>query len=169
MNMEANNLILEVKVVLQEQVSVLKSMLEIMQEERELLVQFRPQQLTELNKRKELLAQQHAQLERNRQGLSEALVKMLGLQEEPSLKELADLAGGQLGQELLRIRSTLSALADGIGELNKINQSLIEHSIRSVKSSVAFLKKKFFNTETYNAGGVVTDDLRKLSTVNSRV
>lgn len=162
---------LGLKVVLKEEVAILSSLLEVMQEERALLVSFKPNQLLEINKRKELLVLQHTYLEQNRKDLSRQLAAALNITtstEEPRLAELADAIGGEIGCALLDQKSKLVALIDAIQELNSLNSKLIEFSIRSVKGSVAFLKRHFFYSETYSANGVLNNEISQLSTVHSR-
>ena len=59
-------------------------------------------------------------------------------------------------------------MIDAIQELNSLNSKLIEFSIRSVKGSVAFLKRHFFYSETYSANGALNNEISQLSTVHSR-
>ena len=87
----------------------------------------------------------------------------------PFLKEIAAYIGGELGKSLDDLRSKLNALVDSLQELNQINKKLIEFSIKSVKSSVSFLKSRFFNSKTYSAAGVISQEIGQLSSINSRV
>jgi flagellar biosynthesis/type III secretory pathway chaperone len=73
-----------------------------------------------------------------------------------------------MGRMLKDLRDQLVALVESIQELNGINKRLIDFSVKSVKGSVAFLKKRFFNNETYSPDGVVNDELQRLSVLNNR-
>lgn len=159
----------ELKVVLEQELSLLDGLLETLHGERELLVQFRPDQLLEQNKRKEILVLQHGYLEQNRRDLSLSLTASLGVDGvELPLREIAERLGGELGRKLMDLRDSLAALTDAIQEANELNKRLTEFSIRSVKSSVSFLKSRFFNSDTYSAGGTLRNDLAQLSVINSR-
>ena len=160
---------LELKVVLEQSSALLDELLEIMHGERELLVRFQPEKLLEQNKRKELLVLQHGYLEQNRRGLSDRLARLLGIPEEDaSLETLVEVLEGELAHALGELRLRLTAQVEAIRELNDINGRLIEFSIKSVKGSVAFLKRRFFNSETYSATGVINHEIDQLSSLNSR-
>jgi hypothetical protein len=75
MNLNQRKLVFELKAVLEQQVALLDNLLEIMQDERELLVQFQPDQLVEINKRKELLVLQQSYLEANRKSFPETWLR----------------------------------------------------------------------------------------------
>ncbi len=169
MNVKVTKLGLELKVVLEQEASLLENLLEIMQDEREFLVRFQPKALEEQTKRKELLVLQHSYLDQGRQDLTARLAKELGFEEsDPPLSALCEVIDGELGKKLEKVHVTLKALIESIQELNEINQRLIEFSIRSVKGSVAFLKRRFFASETYSAGGVINQEIAQLSSLNSR-
>jgi len=166
---EPKKLALELKVILDQEFSLLENLLEVMQAERELLVRFQPEQLLELNKHKELLVLQHSYVERDRVAVSQKLANVLGIETpNPPLRVLVKAVDGEPGKQLAELHSKLSAVIDAIQELNELNRRLIEFSIHSVKNSVAFLKKRFFSTETYNPKGVINEEIRQLSSVNSR-
>lgn len=170
MNAQVTKLGFELKVVLEQEIALLDSLLEVMQSEREMLVRFQPNQLLEHNKRKELLILQHSYLEKNRAEISAQLAAEMKFDgAEPFLREIAEFIGGELGQSLTDLRSKLNALVDSITELNIINKKLIDFSIKSVKGSVAFLKSKFFNSKTYSASGTINQEVDGLSSINSRV
>jgi len=170
MNTQVTKLGFELKVVLEQEIALLDSLLEVMQNEREMLVRFQPNQLLEHNKRKELLVLQHTYLEKNRAELSAQLAAEMKFDgAEPFLKEIAEYVGGELGKSLHDLRSKLNALVDSLQELNIINKKLIEFSIKSVKGSVAFLKSQFFNSKTYSASGMITQEIEQISSINSRV
>lgn len=166
---KVTKLALELKVVLDEEASLLTSLLEIMQEEREMLIRFMPNQLLELSKRKELLVLQHAYLDQNRRALAMKLSGELRMETDASLRQLAQAVDGEAGRSLFELHGKLRSLADSIQELNHLNRRLIDYSIKSVKGSVAFLKRRFFASETYSPGGVVNQEIAQLSSVHSRV
>lgn len=169
MNYDTTSRGYELKVVIEQEVSLLESLLELMHDERELLVNFKPHSLLEHNKRKALIVTQHRQLDRHRVELSLQLageLKMDGA--EPSLRELAEALGGEMGHELLKQRSKLRALVESIHELNDLNQRLIDFSIKSVRGSVSFLKGQFFNSKTYSASGEIKQEIGQISRLNSR-
>ncbi|RJO67170.1 MAG: flagellar protein FlgN [Myxococcales bacterium] len=169
MTPKATKLGLELKVVLDQEAGLLKALVEAMHEERELLVRFQPNQLVELNKRKELLVLQHSYLEQGRRELTRKLGRELGLDSDGAgLAAIAEKLDGQLGRDLQNLKSTLSALVDAVTELNSLNKQLIEFSIRSVKGSVAFLKKRFFNAGTYSAEGMINQQISTLSMIHNR-
>ncbi len=168
MKANATKLGFELKVVLEQEIALFDNLLEIMQEERELLVRFQPNQLLELNKRKELLVLQQNYLESSRATLSRELIKVLELDENATLKQIAAALGGELGKSFVDLHSSLTAVVDAIGQLAVINRHLIEFSIKSVKGSVAFLKRRFFSAETYSAAGVINQEIAQLSSLNNR-
>ncbi len=169
MKTEIDKLALELKVVLQQEVRLLENLQELMQDERELLLSFRPRQLLEINKRKEILIGQRNSLEGERHRLTDRLTVLLCLPKDADLATLAEAVEGQAGAELRRLRSILAALVDGIRELATLNAALIEHSIRSIRGSVTFLKKRFFNSDTYGADGAIRHREAELSSVQNRV
>lgn len=159
---------LGLKVALEQQAGLLEDLLELMQGERELLVRFEPERLVQSNKRKELLVLQHSYIEQGRRRIIAELTGKLDLDDDPSLKEIARAIGGEIGHDLLELRNKISALVDAIGELNRINGHLIEHSIRSVNGSVAFLKRRFFNSEIYSSDGLINTEIDDLSSLHDR-
>jgi flagellar biosynthesis/type III secretory pathway chaperone len=169
MNEQQKKLGFGLKVVLEQELALLESLLEVLHDERELLVQFKPDQLFEHSKRKELLVLQHTYLEQNRNDLSQKLKATFGLGDaELSLREIAAHLDGELGHRLMLLRDNLSALVESIQEANELNKSLIGFSIRSVKSSVSFLKSRFFNSDTYSSSGIINENIAQLSMINSR-
>ncbi len=170
MEKDTRRTVLELKVCVEQEISLLESLLEQMQFEREALLEFKPDQLIELNKRKELLILQLNYLEGGRLRLSKRLARGLGISEKDvTLLKVGESIGQALGEDLKHLHSTFVALVESIRELNSLNRDLVEFSIRSVKGSVAFLKRRFFNSETYSASGVVNDEIEGLSRLSSRV
>jgi len=142
-----------------------------MQIEREALLEFKPDQLVELNKRKELLILQFNYLEENRLRVSARIAKALDIPEpdKATLAIMAEHIDDPISEDLRRLHSKFIALVESIQELNTINRDLIEFSIRSVKGSVAFLKRRFFHGETYSSSGVFNEEIEGLSRLSSRV
>ena len=151
--------------------SLLESLLEQMQIEREALLEFKPDQLVELNKRKELLILQLNYLEENRLRVSTRIARTLEIDsaDKATLALIADRIDDPFSEDIRRLHSKFVALVESIQELNIINRDLIEFSIRSVKGSVAFLKRRFFHSETYSSSGVVNEEIEGLSRLSSRV
>jgi len=170
MKSDTKRIALELKVVVDQEIALLESLLERMQTEREALLEFKPDQLVELNKRKELLVLQMNYLEDSRGRLIKRFAKACEVPSEGlNLFKIGEGVQGELGEELKHLHSVFIALIESIQELNKLNRDLIEFSIRSVKGSVAFLKRRFFHGETYSSSGVINDEIAGLSRLSNRV
>jgi len=171
MEKQTKRTVFELKVVVEQELGLLESLLEQMQIEREALLEFKPDQLVELNKRKELLILQLNYLEENRLRVSARIAKALDIPEpdKATLAIMAEHIDDPISEDLRRLHSKFIALVESIQELNTINRDLIEFSIRSVKGSVAFLKRRFFHGETYSSSGVVNEEIEGLSRLSSRV
>lgn len=148
----------EMRAVLDQEVSLVSRLLEVMRQEQELLLQSDTGSLVESTKSKEVLILQHSYLEQSRRHLTERLARELGLKNtEPRLAVLVDALDGKLAENLTELRSQLRSLVEEIEQLGTENHDLIQCSVQAVRDSWAMLKRQFFTAETYTARGASQD------------
>jgi flagellar biosynthesis/type III secretory pathway chaperone len=148
----------EMRSVLEQEVSLIGSLLDVMRREQEALVGGDNDQLTETTKVKELLILQHSYLEQTRRRLSQRLAHELGLtNSEPRLSILIDALEGRLAASLTDLRSQLKALVEEIERLSAENHDLIQCSVRAVRESWALLMRQFFGPDSYSVHSLTRD------------
>ncbi|KJU82231.1 FlgN [Candidatus Magnetobacterium bavaricum] len=166
------------KRILNEQVLGYKALFELLQVERQSLVEFNEQSVERLSKEKDTLVLKLRLLEdervrlmrkysleaskeaKTRQVLSDAKDAdnppvHVNIKADISLKELAEITGDGV---FLDIRSKLRALLQGIEELNDYNKILIERSINYLKNNLNFLKTLGINPNIARKGFFITKE-----------
>jgi len=142
----------ELKMVLDQEVSLLENLLDVMRRENQLLTNSDTRQVFELNKSKELLILQHSYVDRNRRDLVVRLAEKIDLKNsEPNLEQLSGVFEEKLGSEIRSLNGRMKAHVDEIQLLSTENSALIECSIRAVKDSWAMLKRQFFDKDARNS------------------
>ncbi|MBF0317048.1 MAG: flagellar protein FlgN [Nitrospirae bacterium] len=166
------------KKILNEQVLGYKALFELLQVERQSLVEFNEQSVERLSKEKDTLVLKLRLLEDERVRLmrkysleasKEAKTRQaqsgavdgnnqpvyVNVKADISLKELAEITGDNV---FLDIRSKLRSLLQGIEELNDYNKILIERSINYLKNNLNFLKTLGINPNIARKGFFITKE-----------
>ncbi|KJU87535.1 FlgN [Candidatus Magnetobacterium bavaricum] len=166
------------KKILNEQVLGYKALFELLQVERQSLVEFNEQSVEKLSKEKDTLVLKLRLLEDERirlmrkyslEASKEAKTRQVqsdanddnnplvhvNIKADISLKELAEITGDNV---FLDIRSKLRSLLQGIEELNDYNKILIERSINYLKNNLNFLKTLGINPNVARKGFFITKE-----------
>ncbi|MBV6340525.1 flagellar protein FlgN [Candidatus Magnetobacterium casense] len=166
------------KKILNEQVIGYKALFELLQVERQSLVDFNEQSVERLSKEKDTLVLKLRLLEDERVRLmrkysleasKEAKARQVqagtndgnnqqvytNIKADISLKELAEITGDSV---FLDIRSKLRSLLQGIEELNDYNKILIERSINYLKNNLNFLRTLGINPNVVRKGFFITKE-----------
>jgi flagellar biosynthesis/type III secretory pathway chaperone len=125
-----------IKAILTEQVSGYRSLLDILQRERESLIHFSAQSVEVLSKEKDTVVLKLRLLEEERIRLVSVYAAGEAIAEQDAFKRLHEQAGDDSFQ---RLRLQLISLLQSITELNGFNRILIEHSVGVVKNALNFL------------------------------
>lgn len=125
-----------IKAVLSEQVNGYRSLMELLQRERECLMQFNAAGVEGLSKEKDTVVLKLRLLEEERVRLVGAYAATNNVTGELSLQRLTELTNDKTFQD---IRLRLLSLLQSIVELNEFNRVLIERSTSVVKSALTFL------------------------------
>jgi len=135
--------------ILEEQVSGYRTLLEVLQKEREYLVHFNAQGVEALSKEKDTVVLKLRLLEDERCRLIKQLAKDRNIDEHISLQQLAELTHDKA---LPRLRLQLISLLQGIAEMNTFNRVLIERSSSMIKNALHFLGSVGVNAHTGTTG-----------------
>lgn len=125
-----------IKVILSEQVSGYRSLLDVLQRERASLLRFDPQGVESLSKEKDTIVLKLKLLEEERMRLVRAFSSAHAIDDTAVFQKLAEVCGNDSFQS---IRSQLISLLQSITELNSFNRVLIERSATVVKNALNFL------------------------------
>ncbi|MBF0343040.1 MAG: flagellar protein FlgN [Nitrospirae bacterium] len=149
------------KKILNEQVLGYKALFELLQVERQSLVDFNEQSVEKLSKEKDTLVLKLRLLEDERvrlmrkYSLEASKETKVRQSADISLKDLAELTGDSA---FLDIRSKLRSLLQSIEELNDYNKILIERSINYLKNNLNFLRTLGINPNIQRKGFFITKE-----------
>jgi flagellar biosynthesis/type III secretory pathway chaperone len=125
------------KNILLEQVSSYRILLDLLQKEREHLLNLRASEVEHISKEKDTIALRLRLLEEERLRLMKELSTDSGIECNTSLKRLSELIGDDTFNVL---RLQLVSLLQCITELNDFNRVLIERSLMVVNNGLLFLE-----------------------------
>ncbi|RMG74946.1 MAG: flagellar protein FlgN [Nitrospirae bacterium] len=125
----------ELKRILQEEIKCYCRLNDLLKEEKDAIISFKPAQLEEVAKKKDTLALQIRLLDEERKRLVDELASHYGTGR--SLTEIYNATGDD---DFLRIRSELVSVLQSIEELNEINRIFIERATFHLKTSASFLQ-----------------------------
>ncbi|MCC6277705.1 MAG: flagellar protein FlgN [Oligoflexia bacterium] len=145
-------------VILEEEIKIHRSLLELVRHEREVLVRAQIEELESNNKLKESFIHKIRELESNRILASEQLGKDLGMKAGAvRLLELAAKLAEPMSSRLRNIHSTLELLITRIRDLNSSNAELVQSSLRIVSGALGAIKDTLQPRQTY----APTGDIKK--------
>ena len=145
----------QIKSILTEQVSGYRSLLNILQRERECLLQFDPRGVEALSKEKDTNVLKLRLLEEERIRLVHAFVTGRAVAEESAFEKLSEIAGDD---SLQRLRLQLVSLLQSIMELNSFNRVLIERSASVVKNALNFLGSVGITVASQGSGRLLSKE-----------
>jgi len=137
-----------IRTILTEQIAGYRTLLEVLQREREYLVHFDPAGVEALSKEKDTIVLKLRLLEEERIRLVRSFSVEHGSAEENAFAKLVEITGDDT---FPRLRLQLVSLLQGIMELNEFNRVLIERSSSVVNNALNFLGT--LGITTHSAGG----------------
>ncbi len=141
------------KNILAGQVVAYRDLLDLLQRERECLVQFNAAGVEALSKEKDTVVLKLRLLEEERVRLMGALAASGAVPAGAGLRELSDRTGDE---ELGALRLRMVSLLQSISELNEFNRILIERSSGVVKNALNFLGAFGMNISPKPSGTVLS-------------
>jgi flagellar biosynthesis/type III secretory pathway chaperone len=131
-----------------------RRLLKIMEEKKTLLVQIQIEELEDVVAAEQAAIEVIAETERERIALTEEVGSALGL--PPRRTRLLDLINrveDPHRELLLEVRDDLRNIADEMDRLNRLNRTLVLHSLEHVHLFLSMLKGSDPHAKTYNQGG----------------
>lgn len=140
--------------ILRREIEVYREIIEIIQEERRILLKPSLGGLDESNARKETWVLKARLLEEVRMNLVERIAAGLGVPvEEANLSVLASAGGEDKGEMLRECQSVLKALFQGLRDLNERNAALIDTSLQFLRDTAGFLNELLSPRTGYSGTG----------------
>jgi flagellar biosynthesis/type III secretory pathway chaperone len=120
--------------VLEKEFSLCTRMVELLQQEKDVIISLDPKALEQLLKEKESITSSIRVCDEER----EKILIDLGFKDK-TVSEVAELAGTDYRDKLTGIASKFTSIIHSITELNQFNSRLIERSLYYIKTSYNFL------------------------------
>ncbi len=141
--------------VLEQEVKVYRSLLDIVRKEKEILVSTNLDDLSENNKAKEASLIRLRSLENQRIHFASEVSMALDLDSEnPRLLEMAVALGNAEGERLRNLHSVLDLLLKRMHELNKNNESLVNSALNNITGALKAIKNTLDENPTYKKKSV---------------
>jgi flagellar biosynthesis/type III secretory pathway chaperone len=151
-----NNTPDRIKSILTEQINGYRTLLEVLQREREYLVHLNPEGVETLAKEKDTIMLKLRLLEDERLRLVRAFAKETGVKGELTLKRLHEVTGDAAFSKL---RSQMVSLVQAISEFNEFNKILIERSANFVRRTLGFLDSFGLSSARKKTGSVISREV----------
>jgi flagellar biosynthesis/type III secretory pathway chaperone len=145
-----------IKNILTEQINNYRVLLELLQRERECLINLDADEVENLSKEKDTIVLKLRLLEEERIRLIKKYSADNAMKESVSLQDLFRLTADK---DFQLIRSQLISLLQGIRELNEFNMVLIERSLSVVRHSVGFLESFGLQVDQINTGVMFSKEI----------
>ena len=142
--------------VLEDEIKVYRHLLDLVRQEKEVLVSAKIDELNENNRAKEAMILKIRGLERLREKSARDLAATVGANSEsPRLLEIAFKMAEPYNGKLRSFHSTLELLIKRIKELNDNNEQLIQSSLKMVNGALGAIKDTIQPRGTYASSGEV--------------
>ncbi len=135
--------------ILDEEVALFEEFLSLLREERGYLLKRSDRELHRIATRMERTLYRIRKVEELREEVVEGLT---GSQGQPTLSALIEGIDGPAKERLRGYQSKLLALGEGIRELIRENDLIIDRSLGNINSAILFLKESL-SSETYKPSG----------------
>ena len=145
-----------IKSILAEQVTGYRTLLAVLQKERECLVHVDPSGVESLSKEKDTIVLKLKLLEDERIRLVRAFARDRSIDESSALEALTKVTGDRDFQSL---RLQLISLLQGIMELNEFNRVLIERSSAVIRNALNFLGSLGVNLHGASSGALLSKEV----------
>ena len=144
------------KSILTEQIKSYRVLLELLQRERECLINLDANEVENLSKEKDTILLRLRLLEEERIRLIKKYSADNIISGNVSLQSLSELTADN---DFHLMRLQLTSLLQSIQELNNFNMILIERSLHFVRHSVGFLESFGLNINQYNTGVMLSKEI----------
>ncbi|MGB9716297.1 MAG: flagellar export chaperone FlgN [Thermodesulfovibrionales bacterium] len=131
------NIVESIKNILIEQINNYRLLLELLQKEKECLININAKDVEDLSKEKDTTVLKLRLLEEERIRLIDKFSSQNKINEKINLQKLCELTGDE---DFQTIRLQLLSLLQSIKELNTFNMILIDRSLNFVRRSTSFLE-----------------------------
>ncbi len=149
-----NDLMREFSQLLNEEGLLYGELLEVLESEKESLLEQDLKRLTAGLEIKQDLLRRLQHLERRRRELQTGLAARLGFPEHTlTLKRLAALLPKAEGERLSRQRTWFKAVVSRVRALQRGNRALVAHGLALTRNSLRFLEENLADGYVYHAGG----------------
>jgi flagellar biosynthesis/type III secretory pathway chaperone len=145
-----------IKDILGEQIKGYRTLLEVLQRERECLVHLNPEGVETLAKEKDTIMLKLRLLEEERVRLVRSFAEETGSTGDMTLQRLHEMTGDAAYS---RLRSQLISLVQAISELNEFNKILIERSSNFVRRTLGFLDSFNLSVDRKKTGSVLSREV----------
>jgi len=138
------------------ELSLFDELRDLLEAERDHLVDLNADGLREVTELKEELVLRHKILEDARFALGQRLEEVVsGLEADASLAQIATALGGDLEKRLLELRGRLSVLVDVVSRMSDLNRRFTSHSLLCIQGGLALLRSGASDDKqlTYGATG----------------
>ncbi len=143
--------------ILQEEIQIYRSLVDLLQEEQEGLIQAKIDSIEEVEKKKENVLLKIRLLEESRIGLIQKIRSSCGLSEdEMTLGRIIQVADQRYKKDLGRCQADLRELVTTVSNLSRMNQRLVGHSLDYLKGSLTLLNQLTGRGATYQQDGHIT-------------
>lgn len=141
---------------LEQEVTLYRTMLDIVRREHDILVEAKLEDLVENNKTKEMLVAKIRAADRVREKRARDLGIILNCKSEPlRLLDLASQLEFKKGDKLRSIHTTLDLLVKRIKEHNEKNEELVGSALKNIQGALESLKHSLEGKETYKQEGQI--------------
>ncbi len=149
--------------VLEDEIRVYRSLLDLVRKEKEILIAAKISDLNDNNKSKEAFIMKIKTLEKSRERLARELAVLVGAPSEtPRLLEIASKIESEFSTKLRGIHATLDLLIRRIRDINISNEDLIKASLKFVDGALGAIRDTLKPKPTYAPSG----DLKKKDAVS---
>lgn len=154
--LNASELAINLVSVLEEQIKVYRTLLDVVRKEKEILVSANLDELNENNRSKEAMLLKIRALETQRLKCATDLSATLGLSvENPRLLEIAKHLDLEPGDKLRNLHSVLELLLRRVQEYNRQNEVLVQSALTNITGAMNSIKGTLQEKATYQKKGEV--------------
>lgn len=152
----ANDLVISLVAVLEEQIKVYRHLLEVVRKEKDILISAHLDDLNENNKAKEAMLLKIRSLETTRLTTAAQLGAALNLNaEQPRLLEIAKYLADGPADKMRNIHSVLELLLRRVQEYNRGNEILVQSALTNITGAMNAIKGTLDDKSTYKKKGEV--------------
>jgi flagellar biosynthesis/type III secretory pathway chaperone len=140
----------DLQTILLNEMDLYRELLSILKKEKDVIIELSVDEIMKCIKEKETLGLKLRMLEESRITIIKSLSDRLNIQEEDiKLSRLSEIVDEPYSSQFKRYSSDIRALIKDINEINRYNKEFIEHSLTSIRGSLALLNQLISPNLTY--------------------